>query len=126
MYRNFCMGTKDNRGSSCVQSYHVIYLGSLGNPIVSIIYFRATLNITAIFGGIDATSNLADPTVWKWTEDGKLMNQKKEFSWKYGQKKWSRVNNFIVDDETGKVLDIKGSNQTVEAEVVLWSKVWIL
>ena len=102
------------------------HLGSLGNPIVSIIYFRATLNITAIFGGIDATSNLADPTVWKWTEDGKLMNQKKEFSWKYGQKKWSRVNNFIVDDETGKVLDIKGSNQTVEAEVVLWSKVWIL
>ena len=50
------------------------------------------------------------------------MNKEKEFSWKYGQKKWSRVNNFIVDDETGKVLDIKGSNQTLEAEVVLWSK----
>ena len=51
------------------------------------------------------------------------MNKEKEFSWKYGQNNWSRVNNFIVDDETGKVLDIKGSNQTLEAEVVLWSKV---
>ena len=82
------------------------------------------INIGAIFTfGISATSNLTETTVWKWTEDGKLMNKEKEFSWKYGQKKWSRVNNFIVDDETGKVLDIKGSNQTLEAEVVLWSKV---
>ena len=77
------------------------------------------------FGISAATSNLnsSNTTLWKWTEDGKLMNKEQEFSWTYGQKKWSRVNNFIVDDETGKVLDIKGSNQTLEAEVVLWSKV---
>ena len=27
-----CMGTKDDRGSSCVQSYHVIYLNTWTRP----------------------------------------------------------------------------------------------
>ena len=53
------------------------------------------------------TGSASEATLWKWTEDGKLMNKEKEFSWKYGDKKWTRVNNFIVDDETGKVLEIK-------------------
>ena len=72
-------------------------------------YFRLGINFFT-FGISAATSNLTDnanTTLWKWTEDGKLMNKEKEFSWKYGQKKWSRVNNFIVDDETGKVLGAK-------------------
>ena len=50
------------------------------------------------------------------------MNKKKIFSWKYGHKKWNRVSNYIILEDSGKILGTKGSNETLDDEVILWPK----
>ena len=50
------------------------------------------------------------------------MSKKKIFSWKYGHKKLNRVSNYIIDEESGKILGIKESNETPDDEVILWTK----
>jgi len=60
--------------------------------------------------------------LWKWNEDGTLQNAKCGVSWEFGARRLIRENHFIVDEETGKVLDIEGGGTTSGTKVILWNK----
>eukprot|EP00092_Neocalanus_flemingeri_P106042 GFUD01136004.1.p1 GENE.GFUD01136004.1~~GFUD01136004.1.p1 ORF type:complete len:564 (-),score=128.68 GFUD01136004.1:256-1947(-) len=60
--------------------------------------------------------------LWKWNEEGKLENRKFGVNWEFGGKRLIRENHFIIEERTGKVLDIKGGTLASGTEVILWSK----
>ena len=60
--------------------------------------------------------------LWSFNEERKLENKEVGLDWTFGDKHLIRDQQNIKDEETGKVLDISGSDFRAGTEVILWTK----
>ena len=60
--------------------------------------------------------------LWKVTADCKLVNKSVGINWVFGSKHWLIEDGFIVDQQTGKVLDIEGEVFSPGREVIVYPK----
>ena len=59
---------------------------------------------------------------WRLEDNGQLRNQAAGLNWELGKDKWKRENNYLVHEESGKVLDVEGGSRDSGARVILWPK----
>ena len=60
--------------------------------------------------------------LWSFNAERKLENMEFGLDWTFGNKHLIRDQQNIKDEETGKVLDISGSDFRAGTEVILWTK----
>ena len=60
--------------------------------------------------------------LWSFNDERKLENKEFGLDWTFGKKQLIREGQHIKDEETGKVLDISGSDFRTGTEVILWTK----
>ena len=60
--------------------------------------------------------------LWRINDERKLENKEVGLDWTFGNKRLIRVQQYIQEEETGKVLDISGSDFRTGTEVILWTK----
>ena len=59
--------------------------------------------------------------LWKFNDDGKLINKAVGSAWKNGDKKFMRENHYITEEASWKVLDIKGGSNASGTAVILYT-----
>ena len=60
--------------------------------------------------------------LWSFNDERKLENKEVGLDWTFGSKQLFRDQEYIREEETGKVLDISGSDFRTGTEVILWTK----
>ena len=70
---------------------------------------------------MDFAPIILEHQLWKLTDDHKLINKSVGTDWVFGLNRWLIEDGFIVDQQTGKVLDIAGG-ASIRNPVILYPK----